>query len=172
MPFCMTATNKACPQCLVPLVAETAGACDAACPQCLMPFLTESAGACHQMTQLARDVSCPCWPRLLGLAVHKVSLPAILKPLWRNHYSACCKKISSSPAVSCLLAVTVAGLLFECCFDFCAAVAHLLHDYNCQRSSPMVSALGHDCSLISCRTFLACPRCLVPLLAMTAAGLL
>jgi hypothetical protein len=98
-PFCTTATiNDACPRCLVPSVAETAGACNAACPQCLVPFLAETTGACCQ-TQLARDVLCPRRPRPLGLAVHTVSLPAMSKPLWHDRHSVCCEKISSSPAM-------------------------------------------------------------------------
>jgi hypothetical protein len=128
--------------------------------------------SCGKTTQLAHNVSCPRWPRPLGLAVHKVSSPAMTKPLWRDRYSACCKKISSLPVVSCLLTMTVAGLLFDCCFDCCAAVARLLHDCNFQCSLPTILALGHDCSWLSCQTFVARPRCLVPLLAVTAVGLL
>ncbi len=94
-----------------PSVAETAGACNAACPWCLVPFLAKTAGACCQ-TELACDVLCPRWPRLLGLAVHTVSLPAMSKPLWRNRHLACCEKISSLPAMSVpSLAVTAVGLL-------------------------------------------------------------
>jgi hypothetical protein len=101
--FCTTATNDAArPQCLAPLLAETAGACGqtfVARPRCLVPSLDKTAGACCKM-QLACNVSFPCWPRLLGLAVHKVSLPAMPKPLWCNCYLACCTQISSLPAMS------------------------------------------------------------------------
>jgi hypothetical protein len=73
---------------------------DAACPQCLVPSMAEIAEACGRTMQLARDVSCPHWPRPLGLVVHKVSLPAMSKPLWRDRYLACCAQISSLPAMS------------------------------------------------------------------------
>ncbi len=111
-PFCTTATiNDACPWCLVPSVAETTGACDAACPWCLVPFLAKTAGACCQ-TQLARDVLCPRRPRLLGIAVHTVSSPAMSTPLWRDRHSACCEKNSNLPAMSVpSLAVTAVGPL-------------------------------------------------------------
>jgi hypothetical protein len=155
---------------LMPSVTATAGACDAARPQYLMPSLAESAGACGQSTQLACNVLCLFWPRPLGLAVHKVSSPAMSKPLWRNRHTACCNKISSTPAVLCLLAVTFADLLLDCCFDCCAAVAHFLHDCNCQRSLPTILALSHDCSWLSFWTFVACSPCLVLLLAVTAVG--
>ncbi len=112
----------------MPSVAETAGACNAACPQCLVPLLAKTAGARCQ-TQLARDVLCPHWPRLLGLAVKRsspgmsralvghdrwgllyiISLPAMSTPLWRNRHLACCKKVGTSPAVLCRLAVTIAA---------------------------------------------------------------
>ncbi len=167
MLFCTTATNEACPLCLVHSLAETTGACNAACPRCLVPSLAKTAGACCQ-TQLAHNVSCPCWPRPLGLAVHKVCSPTMLKPLWRDFHLACCKKIISSPAVLWLLAVTFAGLLFDCCFDCCAAVpstpfcmtatidlAHL------QYLAPSLAETAGACG----QMFVACLRCLMPSLA-------
>ncbi len=128
--------------------------------------------SCCKTMQLPHDILCPHWPRPLGLAVHKVSLPLMLKPLWCDRYLAFYKKIISLSAVSCLLAMTVADLLFDCCFDCCAAVAHFLHNCNCQCSLPTVSALGHDCSWLSCWTFVARPQYLVPLLVVTTVGLL
>jgi hypothetical protein len=166
----MAATSKARLQRLVPSVAETAGACDAACLRCLVPLLAKTAGAYCQ-TQLARNVLCPCWPRLLGLAVHTVSLPAISKPLWRHCHSACCKKNSSLPTVLCRFAVTVAGLIFDCCFDCCAAVPSTPFcttatvDLACPRClAPSLAETARACS----QTFVACLRCHVPLLAKTA----
>ncbi len=100
-PFCTTATiNNACLQCLMPSVAEIAGACNAACPWCIVPFLAKTAGACCR-TQLARNVLCPHWPRPLGLAVHTVSLPTMSKPLWRDRHLACCVKIVARPQCLC-----------------------------------------------------------------------
>jgi hypothetical protein len=60
--FCTTATN------------------DAACLQCLVPLVAETAEACGQTMQLACNVLCPCWPRLLGLVV-KRNLPAMSSAL-------------------------------------------------------------------------------------------
>jgi hypothetical protein len=49
---------------------------NAACPQCLVPLMAEIAEACGQTMQLARNVLCPCWPQLLGHAV-KHNSPAM-----------------------------------------------------------------------------------------------
>ncbi len=125
---------------------------NAACPQCLGPSIAEIAEACGQTMQLARDVSCPHMPRPLGLAVNKVSPPAMSKPLWRNRYLACCTQISSLPAMSCaLIGQDCWGLLYirlACpqCWSPCGVIAIWL----------------------AVRSLLARLQCLMPSLAKTA----
>jgi hypothetical protein len=184
----MAATIKACPQCLMPSVAETAGACNTARPQCLVPLLAKTAGACCQ-TQLARYVSCPCWPRPLGLAVKRsspmmswalvgrdrwgllyiISLLAMSTPLWRDRHSTCCKKNGSLPAVLCRLAVTIAA----CFFIVVLIVVQPLRTFH---TTPTINLACPRCLVPLLakttgawgQTFVACPRCLAPLLAKTA----
>ncbi len=156
LPPSMTlARDVSCPQWLRPLGLAMLLARNVSCP-----FLAETAGACCQM-QLARDVSCPRWPRPLGLAVHTVSLPAMSNPLWCDRHSACCEKISSSPAMSVpSLAVTAVGLLLNVLVArqrcLCPRGATAIWLATCNNIFIYLVARPQSCALVGCH------RCWLP----------
>ncbi len=101
---------------------HTTATIDLACPRCLEPPLSKTTGlAVYRIgspTMLSAVIGQDCWGLLdIRIACLQCQCPCGVTATWLPE-----KKISTLPAFLWLLAMTVAGLLFDGCFDCCAAV--------------------------------------------------